>query len=236
MRDPYFFNDCSVLKNNLNIRDEAELDKAEAELSRARMMMLYNDGFSDFSESALSQIHRYLFQDVYEWAGQYRRINVIKRERILAGQSVWYSICEDIERDLKHVWSRFRRTKWAEISKRQFVRKLSRLFPALWQVHPFREGNTRTVVMLLTFFVEAHGYYFDQELMAQSAGYVRNAFVLASLGQYSEYQYLEKILMDAITTETSLSQEGSSESDSTHERYEKYKTDYRPEKHEYYQE
>ena len=236
MRDPYFFDDCSVLKNTLNIRDEAELDKAEAELSRARMMMLYNDGFLDFSESALSQIHRYLFQDVYEWAGQYRRINVIKREHILAGQSVWYSNCEDIDRDLKHVWSRFRRTKWNGISKRQFVRKVSRLFPALWQIHPFREGNTRTVVMLLTFFVEAHGYYFDQELMAQSAGYVRNAFVLASLGQNSEYQHLEKILMDAITTEPSLSQEESGETGITLERYEQYKTDYRPEKHEYYQE
>ena len=178
MRDPYFFDDCSVLKNTLNIRDEAELDKAEAELSRARMMMLYNDGFLDFSESALSQIHRYLFQDVYEWAGQYRRINVIKREHILAGQSVWYSNCEDIDRDLKHVWSRFRRTKWNGISKRQFVRKVSRLFPALWQIHPFREGNTRTVVMLLTFFVEAHGYYFDQELMAQSASNAAIPFLI----------------------------------------------------------
>ena len=236
MKDPYFYDDCPVLRNLLNIRDEAELDKAEAELSRARMMLLYNDGFSDFSEASLSKIHRYLFGDVYDWAGEYRKINVIKRERLLAGQSVWYSNCEDIERDLRHVWTRFRRTKWAGITKRQFVRKVSRLFPALWQVHPFREGNTRTVVMLLTFFVEAQGYYFDQDLMAQSAGYVRNAFVLASLGQNAEYQHLEKILMDAITTEPPLSQEESGEADSTHERYEKYKTDYRPEKHEYYQE
>ena len=236
MKDPYFYDDCPVLRNLLNIRDEAELDKAEAELSRARMMLLYNDGFSDFSEASLSKIHRYLFGDVYDWAGEYRKINVIKRDRLLAGQSVWYSNCEDIERDLRHVWTRFRRTKWAGISKRQFVRKVSRLFPALWQVHPFREGNTRTVVMLLTFFVEAQGYFFDQDLMAQSAGYVRNAFVLASLGQNAEYQHLEKNLMDAITTEPPLSQEESGEVDSTHERYEKYKTDYRPEKHEYYQE
>ena len=236
MKDPYFYDDCPVLRNLLNIRDEDELDKAEAELSRARMMLLYNDGFSDFSEASLSKIHRYLFGDVYDWAGEYRKINVIKRERLLAGQSVWYSNCEDIERDLRRVWTRFRRTKWAGITKRQFVQKVSRLFPALWQIHPFREGNTRTVVMLLTFFVEAQGYYFDQDLMAQSAGYVRNAFVLASLGQNAEYQHLEIILMDAITTEPPLAQEESGEADSTHDRYEKYKTDYRPEKHEYYQE
>ena len=40
-----------------------------------------------------------------------------------------------------------------------------------------REGNTRTVVMMMTFFVEYHGYFMDQELMAASAGYVRDSFV-----------------------------------------------------------
>ena len=67
--------------------------------------------------------------------------------------------------------------------------------------HPFREGNTRTVVMMMTFFVEHYGYYMDQELMAVSAGYVRDSFVMASLDQFSEYQHLEKILMDAVCDE-----------------------------------
>ena len=50
----------------------------------------------------------------------------------------------------------------------------------------------------LTFFVEHYGYYMDQELLASCAGYVRDAFVMASLDQYSEYEHLEKILSDAI--------------------------------------
>ena len=54
MKDPYFYDDCPVLRNLLNIRDEAELDKAEAELSRARMMLLYNDGFSDLIQAGIS--------------------------------------------------------------------------------------------------------------------------------------------------------------------------------------
>ena len=234
MRDPYFYDDCPVLRNLLNIRNEGELDKAEAELSRARMMLLYDAGFRNFSETALSEIHEYLFGDIYDWAGRYRKINVIKRERLLAGQSVWYSNCEDIERDLKRVWTRFRRTKWDGITKRQFVKKTSRLFPALWQIHPFREGNTRTVVMLLTFFVEAHGYFFDQDLMAQSAGYVRDSFVMASLGKHSEYTHLEKILMDAIQTEHVEAQEGRIETDSRGtDRDNEYKRPYKPAKHEY---
>ena len=90
------------------------------------------------------------------------------------------------------------------MSREEFVHALARCFPMLWQVHPFREGNTRTVVMMMTFFVEHHGYYMDQELMAASAGYVRDSFVMASLDQYSEYEHLERILMDAVC-ETPLS-------------------------------
>lgn len=55
--------------------------------------------------------------------------------------------------------------------------------------------------MIMTFFIEHYGYYFDQVLMSESAGYVRNAFVLASLGENSEHNHLEKILNDAICTE-----------------------------------
>ena len=53
----------------------------------------------------------------------------------------------------------------------------------------------------MTFFIEHYGYYFDQNLMAESAGYVRDSFVLASLGDNSEDKHLEKILCDAICTE-----------------------------------
>ena len=50
----------------------------------------------------------------------------------------------------------------------------------------------------MTFFVEQHGYFMDQELLAASAGYVRDSFVMASLDQLSEYEHLERILLDAV--------------------------------------
>ncbi len=83
-----------------------------------------------------------------------------------------------------------------------FVSAVVRCFAKIWQIHPFREGNTRTVVMLLTFFVEHYGYHMDQELLAESAGYVRDAFVMASLDQFSEYEHLERILLDAVCTDS----------------------------------
>lgn len=69
MSDSYLYEDVPVLRNKLDIRDERTLDLIEAEQSRANMMLLYERGFEDFSPNGLCEIHRFLFEDVYEWAG-----------------------------------------------------------------------------------------------------------------------------------------------------------------------
>ena len=169
MNDIYLYEDVPVLKNKFGIKDEKTLDLVEAEQSRASMMLLYEHGFHDFSNRGVKKIHRTLFEDVYEWAGNYRVINIIKREPVLEGQSVWYSNAEDIPHDLKCAWDEIHQVEWISLSKEDFAKEIAHKFPKIWRVHPFREGNTRTVVMLMTFFVEHYGYYFDQELLAQSA-------------------------------------------------------------------
>ena len=234
MKDLYLIENSTVLKNLLDITDEKELDLAEAELSRANMMLLYENGFNDFSSGGFCFIHKVLFGDVYEWAGQYRKINIRKREKLLAGQSVWYSNVTEIGNDLDNAFYEINKVDWASLSRENFAKQIARLFPKLWQVHPFREGNTRTTVMMMTFFIEHHGYFFDQNLMAESAGYVRDSFVMASLGENSDYEYLEKILLDAICTEPVDYADTDKATNINKEKYEKYKSkDYIPNKHEY---
>lgn len=234
MNDLYLIPNSTVLKNLLGITNEKELDLAEAELSRANMMLLYENGFSDFSSGGFCFIHKFLFGDVYEWAGQYRKINIKKREELLAGQSVWYSNVTEIGADLDKAFAEINKVDWTNLTREDFAKQIARLFPKLWQVHPFREGNTRTTVMMMTFFVERYGYYFDQTLMAESAGYVRDSFVLASLGEHSEYEHLEKILLDAICIEPVKYTNGDIESKDKADKYEKYKSkNYTPTKHEY---
>ena len=99
MVDPYLYDDVPVLKNKLDIKSEQTLDQIEAEQSRANMMLLYEQGFQDFSATGLCEIHRFLFGDLYDWAGQYRIINIEKRERLLAGLSVWYSTDDTLSKD-----------------------------------------------------------------------------------------------------------------------------------------
>lgn len=201
MRDSYLYPDVDVLKNKLGIKDESTLDRIEAEYSRANMQILYSNGYNNFSKNSVCDIHKKLFEDVYDWAEKYRTINLIKREELLAGKSVWYSDVDNIERDLNKAWKDITKVNWSALTAEEFAIKAAHLFPSLWQTHPFREGNTRTVVTLLVLFIESYGYYVDKLLLAKSAGYVRNAFVLASFDQNSEYVYLERILKDAICTE-----------------------------------
>ena len=222
MPDIYLYDDVPVLKNKLGIKAEKTLDLVEAEQSRANMMLLYEQGMTDFSAAGLCAIHRFLFGDIYEWAGQYRIINIEKREELLAGRSVWYSSDENIPKDLDAAFEAIAEVQWDQLTREEFVQKLVPCFAKVWRVHPFREGNTRTVVMMMTLFVEHYGYYMDHELMAASAGYVRDSFVMASLDQVSEYEHLERILMDAVCTEPIIYDEETLDLGVQSERTEKY--------------
>lgn len=236
MSDSYLYEDMPVLRNKLDIRNEKTLDRIEAEQSRMNMMLMYERGFQDFSPEGLRTIHKFLFGDIYEWAGEYRLINIEKREKLLAGRSIWYSNDEDIPNDLQNAFDELYIRPWEEYDREEFVSALSHTFPKIWQVHPFREGNTRTVVMMMTFFVEHYGYAMDQELLAASAGYVRDSFVMASLDQFSEFEHLEKILLDAVCNEPIIYEAGDLENtgqgEQTSEKYRKYqKEEYIPQPH-----
>lgn len=232
MPDPYLYPDVPVLRNKLEIKTEKTLDLVEAEQSRANMMLFYDQDFTDFTPAGLQQIHKFLFGDIYDWAGNYRIINIQKAERLLGGRSVWYSNDEDIERDLTTAFQAIHDFNWDACSREEFVSALTHLFPPIWQVHPFREGNTRTVVMLMTLFVEAHGYYFDKDLLSASAGYVRDSLVMASIDQNSEFEHLERILLDAVCTEPIEPQDEEPLAEEPTSKYAKYqKEPYTPAPH-----
>lgn len=233
--DIYLQDNSNVLKNRLGITDENALDKAESMMVRTRMALLYNSGFSEFSTIGICKLHKILFGDVYDWAGKYREINIQKCERILVGKSVWYSNWDTIDKDLNKIWKKINAVDWQSLNREDFAKKIAKLFSAIWQVHPFREGNTRTTVMMIALFVEHYGYYFDYELISSSAGYVRNAFVLSCLGDYSEFEHLEKILIDAISNEPIEDTDiDGLESKTKETKYKKYYIgDYKPTPHEY---
>ena len=199
MRDPYLYDDVPVLKNLLGIRDEKLLEQAEADITSVRLLVV--DGAvqsMSFDLPHLLAIHKHIFGDIYEWAGKMRIIPVVKGERVLGGDTVRYSQPDNIESDCVSILEKLNKTEWVSLGVRETSEAFAKLIAALWQVHLFREGNTRTVITFATQFAEAHGFRMDKTLLKDSAGYVRDALVKASDGAYSEYDYLIKIFEDAI--------------------------------------
>lgn len=75
----YCYPDSDVLVNKLNIRDKDDLFTAEVELTSIRLNELQNDpieGSFDFNH--LKNIHKYIFQDIYDWAGKERTVEIGK--------------------------------------------------------------------------------------------------------------------------------------------------------------
>lgn len=76
--------------------------------------------------------------------------------------------------------------------------KYSQYIAELWKIHPFREGNTRSTLIFATHYAEAHGFHLYNDLFKNNAEYVRGSLVLASIGKYSEYKYMQSIFKDSM--------------------------------------
>lgn len=202
MKDPYTYEGTNVLRNKLDIRDADELDSAETDLSLIAMSGLYVTGYHDFSTQGVCQLHKLIFGDVYDWAGSFRNINISKRELLLAGRSVWYSNCDTIEEELDELWRSIHQIDWSVLEESAFLEQAVLWFSKLWRIHPFREGNTRTVISLMTFFFEEFGYTIDRNYLAENATIVRDALVFCCLDQASEPEHFCAILNRAIHAKT----------------------------------
>lgn len=78
-QDPYCYPSSFILKNLFNLQSSAELESAEVELTSYRLSTFKPD-FDNLTFSYLCDIHQYLFQDIYSWAGQIRTVDVSKQQ------------------------------------------------------------------------------------------------------------------------------------------------------------
>jgi cell filamentation protein len=184
----------------LGLKDAGRLEAAEADISAVKLLTV--DAAVEalpFDFSRLLAIHKHVFGELFDWAGSVRTIGIAKGERVLGGDTVRYSQPDDIRRDAEQVLREMNAVDWHILDIHETAMKFAKLTAALWQCHPFREGNTRATITFATQFSEAHGFRMDKSLLKDSAAYVRDALVKASDGQYSEYDYLVKSFEDAIS-------------------------------------
>lgn len=199
MKDPYVYDNTNVLINLANIKDQKELDDYETTLSRIAIVDILNNPIDITSVNDIFLIHERLFKEVYSWAGKVRTINIYKEEPVLSGLSVEYSDCKSINKDLNRIQKDIDSFDWKNKSKKEVLSKIARIISRIWQVHAFREGNTRTICLFLYLLMKKYNLKLNIDFIGEHSKFFRNALVLASIGEYSEYEHLEMILSDAIS-------------------------------------
>lgn len=196
LKDPYLYEDVPVLKNIPGVKDSEELKRIEGDLTRMSMAVVYAREYDRFDTETLRDIHRTIFSGIFDWAGEFRTIQIAKAEEVLGGDTVRYASPSEIPKQLKETSKEIAKLKRSEEAK-TLVFKIVRLTASIWQTHPFREGNTRSVIAFSVLLAARLGIELDNELFAKHAAYVRNALVWCTQGIYSKYEYLENIYYDA---------------------------------------
>ncbi|WP_319001582.1 Fic/DOC family protein [Clostridium sp. CS001] len=181
-----------------------ELNSLEADFTSSRLKDIIQNGIiGDFNLEHLLKFHYTIFQDIYDWAGKIRTIDIEKPEPALGGISIEYSKFENVEVDITSILSTMKSTKWNELDFDETIAIFSKSMAGLWKAHPFREGNTRTVITFCCYYAEKEKFPLDTDLLKDNSDYVRNALVAASaifhdLGDKSNSEYLIRIIKDAI--------------------------------------
>ena len=199
MRDPYLYLDVDVLINKKNIKDQNQLDKLEEDIVPLRMIALRKQGLTITSVFDIQKIHSFLFSSIFDWAGEFRKITMYKREPILNGYSVDYTPSDYIKKEMNDLEKRFLSINWEELDNKQKINNVASIIQELWQIHCFREGNTRTVALFLYFLLKTIGVHINIDFLGKNAKYFRNALVLASLYSKSKPEYLFGIIADCTT-------------------------------------
>lgn len=148
----YCYPDTDVLINRLGIHDKAELKKAEEEFTAVKQLALLQEPLSGrFTKTHLLRIHRFLFEDVYPFAGR------IRKEQISKGDTMFYPP-DLIDRELERVFRNIHKQKLLNEKDRvKQIQNLSQTMAELNIIHPFREGNGRSIRELIRCMAMRYG-------------------------------------------------------------------------------
>ena len=155
-------------------------DVQEADKVSTRMIAVINSPTFNFSVAYYLGLHRQIFDGVFKFAGEIRSVELTKREWVLNGDSVQYTPSCMVKDTLEYDFERERKFKYKGLSEDAFVEHFAAFISSIWQIHPFREGNTRTAALFAIKYLRSRGYSVTNDLFAEKSYYFRNALVRAN--------------------------------------------------------
>ncbi len=158
-------------------KQELNHKELECDFVSTRIVELLQIDNFELSTDYLKYVHKYLFQDVYEFAGEFRKIDFSKQEKILNHDSIAYGDSRTLKESLDYDISLEKEKKYKDMSVAEVINNITKFSSSIWQVHPFREGNTRTTALFIEKYLIHLGYHADNTLFKDKSVYFRNALV-----------------------------------------------------------
>lgn len=146
----------SCLINKFDIKDETVLKELEATITLTKITEYsLNPLFNTFDVQHYKEIHKYLFGDIYDWAGEYRTVDMSKKGTAFAN-------ADSIENLMSKCFERLNnKNLFQGLNFDDFVDNLVDFYCVTNIIHPFREGNGRTQRVFLTQLINENGYDID---------------------------------------------------------------------------
>jgi cell filamentation protein len=164
--DVYCIPGTAVLTNKAGITDQDLLDEYEGDFTAIRHLeLMQNPVEGAFDLAHLCKIHQHLFQDVYDWAGEIRSVDIIR------GDSRFCNV-RQIRSYSNTLFSALAGEKYLlNLEPEVFASRLAHYLSEINAIHPFREGNGRVQRLFISQVAKHAGYALDFSALDQAALY-----------------------------------------------------------------
>ncbi len=178
----------------------------EADKVSSRIAEILSETAFSFSLNEYISIHRKLFHGIYKHAGKIRDYNFTKKEWVLDGDTVMYGSASELKATLEYDFLQEKNFSYKGLSIDEIIHHLAIFVSSLWQIHVFREGNTRTTAVFFIKYLRTLGFSVTNDIFAKNAWYFRNALVRANYtniqkGIHETTEYLETFLRNLLLNE-----------------------------------
>lgn len=150
------YENSSVLINKFGIRDEKKLEMMERNVTGYLMAQAtFEIPFKDVDFEFYKNLHKYIFGEIYDWAGMTRKVDMSKR-------GTQFCPVGKIEQRAKIIFGRLKSQNYLKsLNDEEFINEFTDLYCELNYLHPFREGNGRIQRLFLLMLLNDMGKHID---------------------------------------------------------------------------
>lgn len=174
---------------NQDLSNKKIVNEKECDFVSTRIVELLNDNSFSLRPITLQVIHEYLFKGIYDFAGKYRTYNITKDEPVLKNDTVIYADYNEIERTFEYDFKEEMKYDYSKLTLREQIEHIAAFTSSIWQVHPFGEGNTRTVAVMIEKYLRSLGYNVNNDLFKEHSLYFRNSLVRSNYSNRAKNIY-----------------------------------------------